>query len=68
MKRPRPAGPMGGADARPRIYLWPMRGGAYWALHPTGARHSKLSVGEALEAALDAVDHQSAVIIYEAQP
>jgi hypothetical protein len=64
MKRP---GPMGSADARPRIHIWPTRVGAYWALSPNGHRTSELSAGEALEAALDAIDHRSAVIIYEAQ-
>lgn len=65
MRRP---GTMGGADARPRIFIWPTTVGAYWALSPAGPRRSMLSVGEAVEAALDAVDHRSAVIIYEARP
>ena len=53
------------ADARPRIYIWLSRGGAHWSLSPTGQRASSLSVGDAVEAALDQVDHRSAVIIFE---
>jgi hypothetical protein len=58
-------GPMGGADRRPRIHLWPSRVGAAWAIGP---RSSSLSAGEALEAALDCIEHRAAVIIYEAAP
>jgi len=53
------------ADGRPRIHLWPFRGGTYWSIGPTGSKRSCLSAGDALEAALDHVDHKPAVIIYE---
>lgn len=53
------------ADARPRIHIWMAPPGAHWARHPTGPRTSALSIGDALEAALDEVEHRSAVIIFE---
>jgi hypothetical protein len=61
-------GPLGGAYRRPRIHLWPSRVGASWSIGPNGMRSSSLSAGEALEAALDCIEHRAAVIIYEAAP
>jgi hypothetical protein len=54
-----------GSDARPRIHVWPTPAGASFAFHPTGPRQSRMSIGEAVEAALDTVDHKAAVIIFE---
>lgn len=59
----RPA--LGRADNRPRVHVWMVPAGAVWSQHTTGPRQSALSIGEAVEAALDTVEHRSAVIIFE---
>lgn len=57
--------PIGGADSRPRIHIWPGPAGAHFAFGPTGVKQSRMSIGEAVEAALDQVEHRAAVIIFE---
>lgn len=56
---------LGHCDSRPRIHVWPTPAGASFAFHPTGPRQSRMSIGEAVEAALDHVEHRAAVIIFE---
>lgn len=49
MNRP---GPMGHADGRPRIHIWPHANGAAWSIGPTGIRIVQSSPGAALDAAI----------------
>lgn len=55
------------ADCRPRIHVWKRPGGAEFAFHPTGRRHSMTSIGAAVEEALDQVERMPSVIIYEGE-
>lgn len=57
--------PLGHCDNRPRIHVWPTPAGASFAFRPTGPKQSRMSIGEAVEAALDQVEHRAAVIIFE---
>ena len=55
------------ADSRPRIHIRPLRDGnaAEWATHPTGRYTFAPSRGAAFDAALAAVGHGAAVVIWE---
>lgn len=62
MKRP---SPLGTADRRPRIHIWPRREGADFSFGPCGARSEFPTIGRAVEVALAAVNHAPSVIIFE---
>lgn len=62
MNRPR-------ADDRPRVHIWPTPAGANYAFGPTGQRFVQLSVGNALESAIDRLGDAASggvVVIVEA--
>jgi hypothetical protein len=54
-----------GHDRRPRIHLYALPTGAEFSLGPCGRRVRAQSVGEAVETAIEAVERQPAVIIFE---
>lgn len=62
---PSPLNQLGHCDRRPRIHIWPARDGASFSFGPTGRRISAASIEEAFGAAMHAVEHKPAVIIFE---
>lgn len=46
--------PLGQADQRPRVHVWPQEGGFAWSIGPAGRRsHSHPSPGRAINEALE---------------
>lgn len=65
MKRP---GPLGAADARPRIYIWTHGFSPRWSIGHGGQRIPAKTLGDCIEQALAAVEFKPAVIFYEPAP
>jgi len=53
---------LGRCDARPRLHFWP---DGSWSRGVSGLRNQAQSVGEAVEWALQEIEHQPAVMIFE---
>lgn len=63
------ASPLGRADDRPRIHIWPHPEGAAWSRGPNGHRSLGETPGDALDKALAALSRPGAyVVIGEPQP
>jgi hypothetical protein len=60
------AGPLGRADVRPRIHLWPDSPGWRWSRGPVGARSRPFPTpGQALDGALDEIGQVETVAFTE---
>lgn len=55
--------PLGGADDRPRIHLWPHADGVAWSHGPTGLRHARGDHGAALNSALAVTPARGGVVV-----
>lgn len=61
--------PLGQADSRPRIHIWPHLQGAAWSVGPTGLRTAHSDPGAALNSAIAETDvRRGYVVIGEVSP